>query len=199
MTIPVTITNNGGAPEAFFVDARLNTNVSVVLPSTFGLPIGYEYALPLNSYYPLWLVPTETSSVRAVANATLPIVFDYGPIQGDPDLFGPPTTTNSAAGSYTPAGGIVQPGYWESLPTEIGPYPAGGAPAGSVSESLTATMNAFDPSVTSSTGDFWLASLNPAYARFRARDYQPWPERGCQSEIHAIGLLRHRRDREPIR
>jgi hypothetical protein len=166
VTVPVTITNNGAAPEAFFVDARLNSKTSVLLPSAFGLPNNYEYALPLNSYYPLWLVPTQTSSVHLVANGNVPIVFDYSPFPGDPDLLGAPTTPNNAAGSYTPAGGIVEPGYWESLPSEIGPYPAGGAPPGLVVETITATLNPFDPAVSSPTGDFWFTSLNPAYGGF---------------------------------
>src|SRR6202041_594225 len=53
-------------------------------------------------------------------------------------------------------------GDWEALLTEIGPYPPGGAPAGSASMTLTATTMAFDPAVTSPTGDLWLLSTNPA-------------------------------------
>ncbi|HKN72148.1 MAG TPA: S8 family serine peptidase [Terriglobales bacterium] len=167
VTVPVTITNNGAAPEAFFIDARLNATTSVPLVSQFGLPSGYEYPLPLYPYYPLWLVPTQTSSVQAAASANVPIEFDYSPYTGgDPDLFGPPTTPNNAAGSYTPTGGTVEQGLWQSLPSEIGPYPAGGAPPGLVTESLTATTKAFDPTVTSPTGDLWLYSLNAFYSGF---------------------------------
>jgi hypothetical protein len=158
--VPVMITNNGVAPEAFFIDARLNTTTSLPLVSAFGLPSGYEYPLPLNAYYPLWLVPTETSSVQVAASANVPIEFDYSPIPGDPDLFGPPTTTNNAAGSYTPAGGTVEPGLWVSFPAEIGPFPLGAPTGGEVSETMTVTTKDFDPALTSSTGDLWLQSFN---------------------------------------
>ena len=47
------------------------------------------------------------------------------------------------------------------MPSEIGPYPSG-APAGTVSLSMSATTKAFDTSVTSDTGDLELASTNPA-------------------------------------
>lgn len=153
VTIPVHIRNNGAASEAFFVDARLNTTVSLPLPTW---PTGTNVAsLPLTGYPPEWLVPTHTSSVQVAAAATLPVEFDYGPYNGDPDLFGPPTTTDNAAGSYTPSGGLVQPGIWSAVPDEIGPY-AGPAPSGTATLSMTATTMPFDPNVTSTTGDLWL-------------------------------------------
>jgi hypothetical protein len=160
VTIPVNIRNNGAAPEAFFVDARLNTTASVPLTASPGV-----VSLPLNGYPPEWLVPTHTSSVQVTATATLPVEFDYGAYSGDPDLFGPPTTTNNAAGTYTPAGGLVTPGIWSAVPDEIGPY-AGPAPAGTVTMAMTATTMPFDPAVTSATGDLWfgfasLGSLSP--------------------------------------
>jgi hypothetical protein len=158
--IPVTITNNGAAPEDFFIDARLNTKTKVVLAQQSPPPSSAGYPLPLTVPGPVWFVPTQTSSVSVAATATLPVEFDYGPFQGDPDLFGRPTGATTAAGSYTPAGGTVQPGFWFGTPDEIGPY-AGPAPAGLVSMSLTATMKAFDPAVTSDTGDLWLAALDP--------------------------------------
>jgi hypothetical protein len=99
-------------------------------------------------------VPTQTSRVQAVATATLPVEFDYGPAQGDPDLFGQPITANSAVGSYAPSGGTVTPGVWFGAPDELGPYPRR-APSGFVNMSLTATTKPFDPTVTSTTGDFW--------------------------------------------
>jgi hypothetical protein len=176
VTVPVTIRNNGAAPQAVFIDARLNTIVSLPLVSQFGLPGNYQYSLPLNSDLPLWFVPTQTSSVQAVANANVPIEFDYKTDIGDPDLFGAPapkTSTYNARGSYTPGGGTVTPGDWYSNPSEIGPYPAAGAPAGQVSMSLTATMKAFDPAVTSTTGDLWLYSLNAFYDGFAPMTINP--------------------------
>jgi hypothetical protein len=174
VTVPVSITNNGAAPEQFFVDARLNTTASLPLallfpPSTNGCPPG-GFPLPLGSTCgdePEWLMPTQTSSVQAVAIATLPVVFDYGAFPGDPDLLGAPTSATSAAGSYTPAGGTIEQGLWFAAPTEIGPY-AGPAPAGFVNMTMTVTTKAFDPAVTTAQGDIWTASTQglPVFGTF---------------------------------
>jgi hypothetical protein len=78
VTVPVTITNTGAAPEAFFIDARLNTTTS--LPLALAVPpgsSGFPLPLPQTTIPPLWVVPTQTSSVEAAATATLPIEFDY--------------------------------------------------------------------------------------------------------------------------
>ena len=163
VTVPVTITNTGAAPEAYFVDARLHTLTTVALANIDPDPnTGNTYALPLTGGAPEWLVPTQTSSVKADATATQPIMFDYGPNQGDPDLVGAPGANDTASGHYAPSGGVVQNGIWFGLPSEIGPYPAGGATPGTTSMTLTATTKAFDPAVTTAGGDLWAASLNPA-------------------------------------
>jgi hypothetical protein len=97
--------------------------------------------------------------VSVAATASLPIMFDYGPNQGDPDLAS--NTGTSPAASYTSPGGNLGAGFWFATPSEIGPYPSG-APAGTVSMSMSATAQAFDPAVTSTTGDLELAAVNPA-------------------------------------
>ena len=163
VTVPVTVTNNGAAPEDFFIDARLNsyqeTTLAPLSPAA-GLP------LPLTVNPPVWLVPTETSSVMVSSTATLPIMFDYGPFPGDPDLAsassGPGSLcSTSETGSYTPSGGSVTAGLWFAAPSECGPY-AGPAPTGTVTSAATAETKAFDPAVTSDTGDLWVISINPA-------------------------------------
>lgn len=55
-------------------------------------------------------------------------------------------------------------GLWSAGPSECGPYPPGGAPAGSATISMSAQTKAFDPAVTSDTSDLWLASTNPSAA-----------------------------------
>jgi hypothetical protein len=153
VTIPVTITNNGAAPEDFFIDARLNKTAALVLAP---LNKATDLTLPFVGNPPFWLVPTQTSSVSLSQTSSLPTMFDFGPDPGDPDLTNSRTakcsTTPSA--SYTPAGGSVTAGVWFALPSECGPY-AGPAPAGTASLSLTAHTKAFDPAVTSGPGDLW--------------------------------------------
>lgn len=165
VTVPVTVTNNGAAPEAFFVDPRLNSTASIQLTSLVpntGLP------LPLTvQFEPQWIVPTQTSSVSVSANATLPIMFDFSPFPGDPDVASTgsspgPLCADTESASYTAAGGTVTAGGWGSAPSECGPYPTG-APAGTLNYvNMTAQTKQFDPTMTSDTGDFWLASTNPS-------------------------------------
>lgn len=94
-------------------------------------------------------------------------MFDFSTWAGDPDVpsasFGAASLcATTASASYTPPGGTVTAGLWGASPTECGPYPVGGAPAGHATVSMTAQAKAFDPAVTSDTGDIWLASTNPA-------------------------------------
>ncbi|HEY7013529.1 MAG TPA: hypothetical protein VH480_12270 [Streptosporangiaceae bacterium] len=164
VTVPVRITNRGQAPEDFFVDPRLNTTESIDLAA---LAPATNLPLPLTVQFPpQWLVPTQTSSVSVSASATLPIMFDFSPFPGDPDIASSnpgaaPLCTDTPSASYTPPGGTVTAGGWASLPSECGPF-AGPAPAGTLNSiTMTATTKAFDPAVTSDTGDLWLTSTNP--------------------------------------
>ena len=156
VTVPVTITNNGAAPEDFFIDPRLDQTTTLDL-APFNQASGLS--LPLTGASPAWFVPTQTSSVQVAATASLPIMFDFGLNAGDPDLASGIGTSPSA--TYTPSGGTVGNGFWFATPSEIGPYPAG-APAGTVSMTMQAQAKEFDGAVTSDTGDLEMASTNPA-------------------------------------
>jgi hypothetical protein len=163
VTVPVKITNNGAAPEGFFVDPRLNTSASITLA---GLTQTSGLTLPLTGNVPEWFVPTQASSATVSQTASLPAMFDFGPNQGDPDISSHnpsagPLCATSATASYNPPGGTVQNGVWFAAPSECGPYP-GPAPAGTVSSSMTVQAKQFDTSVTSDTGDIMLAAINPA-------------------------------------
>ncbi|HEX9624940.1 MAG TPA: S8 family serine peptidase, partial [Streptosporangiaceae bacterium] len=158
VTVQVKVTNTGAAPEDYFVDPRLAKTTNIDLQSE----TGQTFLLPVEGVEPEWFVPTQTPSVRVTAKATLPIEFDYSPIQGDPDLLSSPApgSGHRASGSFTPAGGTVDPGNWAAGPGEIGPYP-NGSPGGEVTMAMIATTRAFDRTMTPATGDLWLASINP--------------------------------------
>ncbi len=163
VTIPVTVTNNGAQAEDFFVDPRLDASTTLTLAPQFGT--SDTVALPAQTN-PFWLVPTETSAVQVTDSSSLPTMFDTGSNVGDPDIAssasGPgPLCSDSSSASYTPSGGTVTSGVWYALPAECGPYPAP-APAGTAVMNATVTAKAFDPAVTSSTGDIWLAATNPS-------------------------------------
>jgi Subtilase family len=165
-TVPVQVTNNGPAAQALFFDARLNTYTTVNLSNVNPPPSSAGYPLPLTGNSPQWIVPTQTKSVKVTAAGTLPVMFDYGPFQGDPDLVGTAAKNNTASGSYTPTGGTVQPGFWFATPSEIGPY-SGPATPGFVNQNMAATTKGFDTSITAQGGDLWLLSLD-ASAPFSA-------------------------------
>jgi hypothetical protein len=160
VVVQLQVTNSGRAPQALFFDPRLNQTTSINVANVNPPPSSAGYPLPLTGGSPQWIIPTQTRSVKLSATATLPVMFDYGPFQGDPDLVGNPAKNNTAAGSYTPTGGTVQPGFWFASPSEIGPYP-GPAPAGLVNMSLVATTKAFNTNITSPGGDLWQAAVDP--------------------------------------
>ncbi|MDQ2875207.1 MAG: S8 family serine peptidase [Actinomycetota bacterium] len=173
VTIPVKITNNGAAPQDFFVDGRLNTVSSVPLTA---LTPAAGIALPLTTSEPLFIVPSETSALAVSQASSLPTMFDFSPDAGDPDLASSasganPLCSTTPSASYSPAGGTVTSGVWFVVPDECGPF-AGPAPAGTATVAMTAQMKAFDPAVTSAAGDFWQASVNPA-AQFSLFVIQP--------------------------
>ncbi|MGO9974455.1 MAG: S8 family peptidase [Solirubrobacteraceae bacterium] len=168
VTVPVFVANTGVAPQAFFLDPRLDTTQAIPLvpvsPSTV--------TLPMNGVEPEWLIPTETSSISVAQTSSLPTMFDYVPASlaqaqvGDPLVasagFGSGSLcSDTSASSYAPPGGTVTAGTWMVEPTECGPY-AQPAPAGSATVGITAFMKPFDPTVTSTTGDLWLQATNPA-------------------------------------
>lgn len=180
VTIPVTITNPGEGTQAIFVDARLRgQDQTVALAPQYGE--NGVFALPLPGQYlpPVFLIPAETTGLLAQAAATEPVEFDFGPYQGDPDLFGAPQANQPepgiylASGFYSPGRGRVQAGLWQVTPAEIGPFPASGAPAGLTAVGMQAQTQAFDPAVTSPTGDFWLQALDGANHLIAPVDLQP--------------------------
>jgi hypothetical protein len=165
VTVPVTVTNNGAAPEAVFTDARLNTQASITLA---GADHTSDLTLPLSGSPPEWFVPSETSGVFTTSVGTLPIMFDFGMGQGDPDIgsVGPGSgalCATTETGSYSPPGGQVGTGVWYAFPSECGPYSAT-APSGSVSSTMTVITKPFDPAVTSPTGDLMLNAVSPGIA-----------------------------------
>jgi hypothetical protein len=150
VTVPVKITNTGAAPEDFFTDARLDTEVSLPLAAQTPGTV----PLPMNGSSPIWVVPSETSGLAVTQTSSLPGMFDVSPFTGDPDIA-------SAASTPGPLCATAESVGWSAGPTECGPY-SGPAPAGTATISMTAQTKAFDSAVTSATGDLWLLATNPA-------------------------------------
>jgi len=154
VTVPVTIKNTGASAEDFFIDPRLSTVRSYTLPVLFPvlpLPLGPEATQQ-------WTVPTQTTSLRVTAKGSLPVTFSYQPGAGDPDLMAA-SSGDDAVGAFSAS--PVTPGTWSSFPSETAP--ADGFPAkvkaATIRMTATAVTRAFDKTITSGPGDFWLSAI----------------------------------------
>ncbi len=163
-TYHVNVTNSGNAPEAFFVDPRLNKNETIGLMDQNFPPTAAFITLPLPAglLFPYYAVPSQTTQLQASITGSAPVTFDLQYFSGDPDVTPGATDGLSSSGSIhgdsadlTLTEPDVSSGFWLLNPAEIGPYPAAGAPAVKASAILNAVTQAFDLSMTSSTGDFW--------------------------------------------
>jgi hypothetical protein len=154
VTVPVTIKNTGSAAEDFFVDPRLTSSRTYTLAG-----IGSPLKLPLMiASSQTWYVPTQTTTLHVTAKASVPVMFDYQPASDDPDLESTSSGDDAAATLEAP---FITPGAWNAYPSEIaaGGYPAKGGKAGTVTMTITAVTQAFDPTIKSGPGDFWLGAL----------------------------------------
>jgi hypothetical protein len=153
-TFAVTVRNAGVGTQNVFLDPRTAGRqyfslLSLTPDANVALPV------PSNALPPLYLVPTETNSVDAFAQASEPVTFDFG--WGDPDLAAV-SSGNSAAAHY--ASQVATPGIWSITPDPIGPFD-GPATQGTVSTALVAHTRGFDLDASSSTGDVWQQTVDP--------------------------------------
>jgi subtilisin family serine protease len=152
VTAMVTVTDNGTAPEAYFIDARLSRQATVSLAtSTPRLPVPDGTGVE-----PEFLVPSHTTALHAAVSADEPVYFDFSWTFGDPDIGS--STGKTATATYTAA--EVPAGYWGVTPSLPGPFGVGQPETIVATASMTATTAAFDPAVTAPTGDLWLGSVN---------------------------------------
>jgi subtilisin family serine protease len=155
VTAMVTVTNNGTSPEAYFVDGRRNNQVTTPLAvqskstSTLTLP-------NLSGTVPTYLVPSHTTALTSRVSSTRRLFFDFTYDFGDPDLISSTGTTATA----TLSASSIANGDWTITPFLVGPTGKKAAKAVTASTSMTATTAAFDPAVSSPTGDLWLSSVN---------------------------------------
>jgi subtilisin family serine protease len=157
-TYQIKVTNTSSAPAAYFADPRLSTTATLQLVSLNNGTI----SVPLNgsSVLPEFLVPTHTTAIypTATTSGPTPIEFDAQAPAGDPDIGS--TVGSSVYGTFL--ANPVAPGAWTVAPDVVGLFGTTPAPDENVTAAMTATANAFDPTVSSSTGDMWQASVNPS-------------------------------------
>jgi hypothetical protein len=148
------VTNTGTAPEAYFVDGRTNSQatydlVSVTSPDS-------KAPLTFADNFPEYLVPSQTSSITAEAttDGSEPIQFDMSTPAGDPDIASGQGLDVTASASGSP----LTSGEWSVLPSVVGPFTSTPATE-NTHTSMTATTAAFDPAVSSDTGDLWQLAI----------------------------------------
>ncbi|MGF1428047.1 S8 family serine peptidase [Kitasatospora sp. LaBMicrA B282] len=164
VTVNVQYTNNTAATQQVQADGRLTNRVNLPL-----VPIGASatVALPLTTSTPVpsFLVPPGTDALTGVAASTTPGQFEFSGPTGSPDIFGDlkKAQDGSTISTVTDKGNASQPivpGFWGTYVQQIGPFPTTGAPKGSSTMTASAHTLAFDPALTSSTGDPFAAAYN---------------------------------------
>jgi hypothetical protein len=159
----ITVHNDGDSAESYFLDGRLDQTTSMALtpitPAT-------NLSLPLadTAPEPQWIVPTDTTALTAAATSSAPTTFDFSPYNGDPDTGATVSGDDASATITAPAGSTLTQGDWDIDPQQIGPFGAAGAAPSTTTLTLTATTPAFDPALTSSTGDLWEQGAAASFA-----------------------------------
>lgn len=102
----VTVHNTTDAPQAYFLDARLNKTVQRTL-TPYASTASVTLPLADSAAVPQWIVPTNTTSLQAQVDATAAVSFDMSPylgdfggeLNGDPQVSG--TTGMSARATFS--------------------------------------------------------------------------------------------------
>ncbi|MBB4922527.1 peptidase [Kitasatospora kifunensis] len=164
VTLNVQYTNNTAAVQQLQADGRLNNRVDLPL-----LPIGASATITLpqttSTVTPSFMIPPGTDKVTAVAASSTPAQLEFSGPTGSPDLFGDlkkaqDGSTVSVVKDNGSASQPIVPGLWGTYSQQIGPFPDSGAPAGTTTVTASAHTLAFDPALTSSTGDPFAAAYN---------------------------------------
>jgi subtilisin family serine protease len=155
VTLGVKVTNQGTAPEAFFLDGRLAGSTSLALQSL----TGPTSEVPFAGDEPLYLVPTDSTSFSesATTTGTEPFEFDSSAPAGDPDIESTAGLNPTASLSANP----LAQGLEGIVPNVTGAFGSTGATPEPVTTSMSVVTAPFDPAVSSPTGDLWQASTNP--------------------------------------
>jgi hypothetical protein len=167
VTARITVRNTGIAAQPFFIDARRTATGDVRLISR-----GPEADLPITpaaaAFYQLPPVTTRfAGTVSTTARADLEMLS----ITGQPAVSARTNRDNVATAAVNAA--EVQPGLWTAVSNLVGPFPPDGAPPASATFSAVARTQLFDDTVTSSTGDFWLAAVRDDPPEFTPQVLNP--------------------------
>ncbi|MFF0414679.1 S8 family serine peptidase [Kitasatospora sp. NPDC004745] len=191
VTVQVNYTNNTVATQKISADGRLDRRVDLPLvpqgtSATVKLPLNLESAVPS------FLVPPGTDQLKGVAASSTPAQLELSATTGSPDLFGDlkKAQDGSTVSVVTDKGSAEQPvvpGNWGVFVQQIGPFGNGGAPAGTSTITATAHTQAFDPALTSSTGDPYAAAVDASAAAANPVTVQPGATGSLQVTLTPTG------------
>jgi hypothetical protein len=166
-TFTLNVRNTGPAAIVVQADPRTGLLKGVQLAPQFA---GSTFALPLDvtslASVPDFLVPPDTSKISLAASTTVPAQVELTSPGGGIDLTGDLQTAQAGSTISTvtdkePAPESVGIGFWSPYVQEIGPFTDAGAPVASTTLTAVANTAGFDSSITSSTGDSWVTSVDP--------------------------------------
>jgi hypothetical protein len=152
-TARITVRNTGIAPQPLFIDARSTTTGDLRLV-TEDQETGVHLPPPAFVRYQ---IPPVTTRLSAIATATAPITIDLSSITFQPEVLARSNPQHLATASIRAA--EVQPGPWSTVADLIGPFPPDGAPPATVDLQAFARTQLFDPTITSTTGNKWLNTV----------------------------------------
>ncbi|HKN99031.1 MAG TPA: S8 family serine peptidase [Pseudonocardiaceae bacterium] len=151
VTVTVTVHNTGTARGSYYVDARRSTWTDTEL-----VPNASAANVPLTPSASLgYLVPPDTSEITGITSGSVPVSADLAANTGEPEHLGSPGPGNIAvATDHAPE---ISQGLWFLEADPIGPFDAPNP--GTVNFAAVVHTQAFNPDVTSSTGDHWLGGV----------------------------------------
>ena len=164
-TYTITVHNPGVQPIFVGADPRLN-QFETLQPvpfqgqQTFALP-------PDPSQEPVYNIPPDTRSLTVAAQSTTPAQLELQGSAAGFDLFGDLASAQNgsslsvASVSESGTGNYISRGIWFTNMQQIGPFTDAGAPAGQTTISASMVTLAFDPTMSSDTGDPYGNSVDP--------------------------------------
>ena len=150
VNVTVHLRNTGAAPANYFVDARGQDTANQQL-----IPRSAAANVPLAAAT-TYVVPPDTAGLIGVTSGTVPVSADMSALTGDPEVLGPPGPGNIAV-AFVGSPAQVGAGRWAIEADPVGPLNL--VTTGTANLAMVAVTKSFDPTVTSSTGDPWLGSV----------------------------------------
>jgi hypothetical protein len=192
VTRMIKVSNTGPAPMLVQTDARTDGYRHLQLAPQFA---GSTISLPLTvedlSSLPAYLVPPDTKSLALTTSSTVPAQVELPSPAGGIDVFGDLRSAQHGStvstATVSERNDTVGLGYWFPYVQEIGPFGNAGAPSGTSTLVADARTKPFDRSVATSTGDPFLAAVDPTASQGAPLVIPPGASRMIKVRLTAAG------------